>query len=80
MERFIGVSGNADGIQHLPDGKYMPPMEMNCVEKDFKKSLEKKFPERKAIIGRVANLTAPVKGRGLCQYRNLCHRGCPFGA
>lgn len=80
VERFIGVSGNADGIQHLPDGKYMPPMEMNCVEKDFKKSLEKKFPERKAIIGRVANLTAPVKGRGLCQYRNLCHRGCPFGA
>lgn len=80
VERFIGVSGNTDGIPHLPDGKYTPPMEMNCVEKDFKKSMEKKFPERRAIIGRVANLTAPVKGRGLCQYRNLCHRGCPFGA
>lgn len=80
VERFIGVSGNADGIQHLPDGKYMPPMEMNCVEKDFKKSIEQKFSGRKAIIGRVANLTVPVKGRGLCQYRNLCHRGCPFGA
>lgn len=80
VERFIGVSGNADGIQHLPDGKYMPPMEMNCVERDFKKSIEQKFSGRKAIIGRVANLTVPVKGRGLCQYRNLCHRGCPFGA
>lgn len=80
VERFIGVSGNADGIPHLPDGKYMPPMEMNCVERDFKKSIEQKFSGRKAIIGRVANLTVPVKGRGLCQYRNLCHRGCPFGA
>lgn len=80
VERFIGVSGNADGIRHLPDGKYMPPMEMNCVERDFKKSIEQRFSGRKVIIGRVANLTVPVKGRGLCQYRNLCHRGCPFGA
>ena len=80
VERFIGVSGNADGIPHLPDGIYQPPMEMNCVEKDFKKRMEQKFSDRKAIIGRVANLTAPVQGRGLCQYRDLCHRGCPFGA
>jgi choline dehydrogenase-like flavoprotein len=50
------------------------------VEKDFKKILEQKFPGRNAIIGRVANLTAPVKGRGVCQYRDLCHRGCPYGA
>jgi choline dehydrogenase-like flavoprotein len=80
VERFIGISGNADGIGHLPDGKFLPPMEMNCVEKDFKKITEEKFPDRRIIIGRTANATAPVKGRGVCQYRNLCHRGCPYGA
>ena len=80
VESFIGVSGQAEGIAHLPDGKFQPPMEMNCVEKDFKSRVEKKFSDRKVTIGRTANLTAPVKGRGLCQYRNLCHRGCPFGA
>jgi choline dehydrogenase-like flavoprotein len=80
VESFIGVTGNLDGIPHLPDGKFQPPLEMNCVEKDFKSKLKEKFPDRHLIIGRSANLTQPVKGRGQCQYRNLCHRGCPYGA
>ena len=80
VEPFIGVSGNADGIPHLPDGKYLPPFEMNCAEKYFKQKVETKFPGRKVIMGRTANLTKPVQGRGQCQARDLCHRGCPFGA
>jgi glucoside 3-dehydrogenase (cytochrome c) catalytic subunit len=80
VESFIGVSGNKDGIPHLPDGKFQPPFEMNVVEKFFKQQIESKFDDRKVIIGRSANLTQPVKGRGQCQARNLCHRGCPFGA
>lgn len=80
VEQVIGVSGNSDGIAHLPDGKYLPPMEMNCVEKEFATHIKKNYRDRQVIIGRVANLTAPVKGRGLCQFRNLCDRGCPFGA
>jgi choline dehydrogenase-like flavoprotein len=80
VESFIGVTGNTDGIPHLPDGKFQLPMEMNCVEKDFKSKLKEKFSDRHLIIGRSANLTQPVKGRGQCQYRNLCHRGCPYGA
>jgi choline dehydrogenase-like flavoprotein len=80
VESFIGVSGKAEGLPHLPDGKFLPPMEMNCVEKQFKSALEKKFPDRKVTMGRTANLTQPVKGRGQCQNRNLCHRGCPYGA
>lgn len=80
VETFIGVSGQAENLPHLPDGKFQPPMEMNCVEKDFKSKLESKFPDRRVTIGRVANLTQPVKGRGQCQRRNLCHRGCPYGA
>lgn len=80
VESFIGVSGNRDGIAVIPDGNFQPPFEMNCVEKHFKEQVEKRFADRKVIIGRTANLTKPVKGRGQCQARDLCHRGCPYGA
>ncbi|CAN5801838.1 GMC family oxidoreductase [soil metagenome] len=80
VESYIGVSGNADGVAELPDGKFLPPFEMNSVEKSFKQKIEAAYKERKVIIGRTANLTKPVQGRGQCQARDLCHRGCPFGA
>lgn len=80
VESFIGVSGSAEGIPHLPDSKFQPPMEMNCVEKDFKSRVNSKYPDRYVTIGRTANITQPLPGRGPCQTRNLCHRGCPYGA
>lgn len=80
VESFIGVSGRADNIPQLPDGLFQPPFEMNAVEKFFKEKIEHRYSDRKVIIGRTANLTKPVKGRGLCMARDLCHRGCPFGA
>ncbi|MDB5021862.1 MAG: family oxidoreductase [Pedobacter sp.] len=56
-------------------------MELNCVEKSVKKRIEDHYKkERILTIGRTANLTVPHLGRGKCQYRNLCSRGCPFGA
>ena len=79
-ESFIGVSGNRDGIPQLPDGIFQPPFEMNAVEKFFKQKIEAHYSDRKLIIGRTANLTRPVQGRGQCQARDLCHRGCPYGA
>jgi choline dehydrogenase-like flavoprotein len=80
VESFIGVSGNHDNIPHLPNGKFLPPFEMNLVEKHFQKKIKENYSTRQVIIGRTANLTEPVKGRGQCQARNLCHRGCPYGA
>lgn len=85
VERFAGVSGQKEGLATLPDGVFQPPMDMNCVEKAFKAATESRYPERRVTIGRVANLTAPTDeqlalGRGKCQNRNLCMRGCPFGA
>ena len=80
VESFIGVSGNRDGIGVVPDGIFQPPFEMNIVEKHFKQQVERNFTDRHVIMGRTANLTQPVKGRGQCQARNLCHRGCPYGA
>ena len=78
VERFVGISGNRDGIPHLPDGEFQPPMEMNCIEKHFKQSVESNYDNRKVIISRTANLTKGLNGRGPCQYRNLCSRGCPY--
>jgi len=85
VEKFVGVSGSVENIPHLPDGEFLPAMQMNCVEKSIKQSIEDKFDNRKMIIGRSAHLTQPTQqhlslGRGSCQYRNQCQRGCSFGA
>lgn len=80
VEKFIGISGSKEGLDILPDGIFQTPFEMNCVEKDIKKKIEKQYPGRKLIHSRSANITAPVDGRSACVNRNLCHRGCPFGA
>ncbi len=80
VEKFAGISGEALGLPHLPDSHFLPPMELNCVEKHVKSRIEKDFPGRHMIIGRVAHLTEPLNGRGQCQYRNRCSRGCPYGA
>ncbi|MBT1711983.1 GMC family oxidoreductase [Fulvivirgaceae bacterium PWU5] len=78
VEKFVGIAGNRDGIPHLPDGEFLPPMDMNCIEQHLKKSIESTFPDRKLIISRTANLTKAIGNRGPCQARDLCSRGCPF--
>jgi choline dehydrogenase-like flavoprotein len=84
VERFAGISGNKDGIPTLPDGEFLKPWELNCVEKHIKGRIEQKFKDRRVIIGRCAHLTEPNQihldqGRGKCQARHLCYRGCPYG-
>ncbi len=80
VEGFAGISGQKEGYAPLPDGVFQPPMEMNCVEQSVKKGIESNFKNRIMTIGRTANVTVATHGRGPCQYRNLCSRGCPFGA
>lgn len=80
-EQFAGISGNRDGIAALPDGDYMPPMEMNVVEKDVAERIKKHYnSNRQMIIGRTANITVPHHDRTNCQYQNKCWLGCNFGA
>ena len=79
VERFAGISGSKEGLPQLPDGDFLPPMEMNSLEIHVADSIKQKFTDgRRMIIGRVANLTRGWNGRGPCQYRNMCDRGCPF--
>lgn len=80
VEKFAGISGNRDGIPHLPDGQFLPPMEMTCVEKDVAARIKEHYKgQRHMIMGRAAHVTGPLEGRQLCQYRNQCSLGCPFG-
>jgi choline dehydrogenase-like flavoprotein len=83
VEEFIGVSGEALGLEQLPDGVFSPPMELNCAEVDLKEKISSNFDDGRVLtIGRAAHLTGPKThdGRSNCQYRNRCMRGCPFGA
>jgi choline dehydrogenase-like flavoprotein len=84
VEKFAGISGNKDGLDVLPDGEFLPAWELNCVENHFKDVLAKNYTGRHLIYARCAHLTQPQpqhieQGRGQCQARNLCQRGCPFG-
>lgn len=84
VERFVGISGNKDGLETLPDGEFLPPWEMNAVEKHIRSAINENYDDRFPIIGRCAHLTEPQdihleQGRGQCQARSLCERGCPFG-
>jgi choline dehydrogenase-like flavoprotein len=84
VEKFAGISGNKDGLASLPDGEFLPAHEMNCVEKHFSQEVAKNYNDRHIIMGRAAHLTQPKQihfdqGRGTCQHRTICERGCPYG-
>lgn len=85
IEEFIGVAGSKEGLPQLPDGKFLPAFELNDAELMLKKAVEAKFPGRKVISGRTANLSKAQPhheelGRSTCQVRSFCERGCSFGA
>src|SRR5690554_3617387 len=83
VEKFVGVSGNKDGLPNLPDGEFLPAMELTAVERYFKEFVADNYSNRDIIIKRCAHITGNYEyyakqGRGLCQHRNLCSRGCPL--
>ena len=85
VEEFVGWSGNRDGLDHLPDGEFLPPFDLTCVEKHIKEKVESHYNNRHVLHGRCAHLTELKEihrrqNRGQCMARNLCYRGCPYGA
>lgn len=84
VEKFAGIAGNRDGLDVLPDGEFLPAWDLNCVENYFKDIVSKNYKGCHVIFGRCAHLSEPreihqQQGRGQCQSRVLCQRGCPFG-
>src|SRR5881628_2449090 len=77
VEEFVGISGQAEGLPQLPDGKFLPAMPLNCAERVVKDAIARRFPgERLLTIGRCAVLTVAHRGRAACHYCGPCHRGC----
>lgn len=79
VETYVGISGQKEDYPWLPDGNFLPPMELNCIESHFARQTRERYPGRIVTPARTANLSQGWNGRGPCQYRNLCTRGCPFG-
>lgn len=84
VEKFAGISGNRDGLETLPDSEVLKAWELNCLESHLRDNIISKYKDRHVIVGRCAHLTEPQdihlkQGRGQCQARTLCERGCPFG-
>ncbi len=76
VEDFVGISGSSENLPQLPDSKFLPPMAMTCGEQLLKHAVEKRWDDRKVIIGRAAILTRPHQGRAQCHYCGHCDRGC----
>ena len=80
VENFVGIAGAAEGLAQLPDGQFLPAWPLNAVEQAARERIRSKWPERVLTVGRTANLTQPHLGRGQCQARSICARGCSYGA
>jgi choline dehydrogenase-like flavoprotein len=84
VEQFAGICGDRDGLEALPDGDYLPPFEMTCVEQEIQSKIKANYKDRFMVRTRWAQLTSPKEihkkqGRDHCYARDLCYRGCPFG-
>lgn len=80
VEKFIGVSGSVENLPQLPDSHFLPPMDLNVVEKTVASEIKKHYNDkRRLIIGRVAHVTKAIEGRTPCQFRDMCWNGCQFG-
>jgi choline dehydrogenase-like flavoprotein len=75
VETYVGVTGMAEGLDELPDGKFHPPMGLTCQEVLFRTRVKEKLG-RTVTLARSANLTKPLNGRGPCHYCGPCERGC----
>jgi choline dehydrogenase-like flavoprotein len=75
VEDYVGISGQAEGVPELPDGRFQPAMAMSCAETRLKQAVKDKLG-RTVTIGRTANLTRPINGRAACHYCGPCERGC----
>jgi choline dehydrogenase-like flavoprotein len=75
VERYVGISGSAEGLEHLPDGQFQLPVPLTCQETLFRNRVKEKLG-RTVMPTRSANLTKPLNGRGPCHFCGPCERGC----
>lgn len=79
-EELMGVCGARDGLEVIPDGRFLPPLKFRCGEVEIGHALRKLGPEFKLISTRKAINTIPYGDRPPCHYCGGCMRGCDVDA
>ena len=75
VEKYVGITGMAEGLEEIPDGQFQPPMPLTCQETLFRNRVKEKLG-RTVTLARSANLSRPLNGRGACHFCGPCERGC----
>lgn len=75
VEKYVGISGQAENVPELPDSIFQPAMPMSCAEMQLRTRVKEKLGWT-VTIGRAANLTRPLNGRSACHYCGPCEQGC----
>ena len=75
VEDYVGISGQAENVPELPDSRFHPAMPMSCAETQLRTRVKSRLGYT-VTIGRAANITRPINGRGACHYCGPCEQGC----
>ena len=78
IEREVGVCGNRDGLEDLPDGVFLPPVNLKCSDQLIQRGAGKLGV--KVIQVRKATRTIGGNGRPPCHYCGNCMAGCDVAA
>lgn len=78
IEREVGVCGNYDHLEDLPDGVFLPPVPLKCSDLAIKNGAKKVGVE--VIHVRKATLTRPRATRPACHFCGNCMAGCDVAA
>jgi choline dehydrogenase-like flavoprotein len=74
IETEVGVCGNRDGLEDLPDGNFLPPVPLKCSDEIIKRGAAKLgIP---IIHVRKATLSVPKFQRPACHFCGNCMSGC----
>ncbi len=74
IEREVGVCGNLDGLEDLPDGIFLPPVPMKCSDTIVQRGAGKLGV--KVIHVRKATRSTPSATRPACHFCGNCMAGC----
>ncbi len=78
LEKEVGVCGDRDGLEDLPDGVFLPAVAYKCSDQLIRRGAEKLGV--RVIRVRKATRTVPGNGRPPCHFCGNCMAGCDVAA
>jgi len=74
IEREVGVCGNRDGLEDLPDGEFLPPVPLKCSDEILQRAARSLGAT--LIHVRKSTRTVPTATRPACHFCGNCMAGC----